>query len=571
VDVPLILTNGSGTVTSVGMSGGLTGLTYSGSPITSSGIITLSGILNFSNGGTGLSALGSPGQVIRVNALGTGLDYVTITGTGTVTSVTAGAGLSGGTITTTGTISMPNIGIAGTYGNTSQYPIITTDAQGRVTGITLQTLSASDGNKGDITVSGSGTAWNINNNVVTFSKIQNVNSGKILGRISPALGNVEELSGSDTTSLLDIFTPVLKGIVPSSGGGTVNFLRADGSWAQPPVSGGGSGTVTLVSALTLGITGTDITSSVATSTTTPVITLNIPTASLTNRGALSSGDWNLFNNKQAPITLGTIGTNGVATFAGNVLNIPDYASNPIKLSSLTAATSVNNINNTNFAQTWNWSGNSFINGLVLNYAGSNSYTSPVLLNLTSSGVNSSPGTTNIGIKSHVENTGTNTTNIGLRAVARLGTTNIGILIPAGTLNIGEAFNGETPTINLISSTAGINTIKASSSTSTWTLTLPNNAGTNGYVLSTNGAGVTSWVAQTAGTVINFADEEKPTGVKDSVNTTFTLANTPITGSLKLYLRGLRLERGVDYTISGLTLTMILIPDSGDALIADYRY
>lgn len=63
----------------------------------------------------------------------------------------------------------------------------------------------------------------------------------------------------------------------------------------------GSGTVTNVSALTLGTTGTDLNSSVATSTTTPVITLNVPTASASNRGALSSTDWTTFNNK-APAT-----------------------------------------------------------------------------------------------------------------------------------------------------------------------------------------------------------------------------------------------------------------------------
>jgi hypothetical protein len=67
----------------------------------------------------------------------------------------------------------------------------------------------------------------------------------------------------------------------------------------------GSGTVTSVAALTLGTSGTDLTSTVATGTTTPVITLNVPTASSTNRGALSSTDWSTFNNKQAvsaPVT-----------------------------------------------------------------------------------------------------------------------------------------------------------------------------------------------------------------------------------------------------------------------------
>ena len=71
-----------------------------------------------------------------------------------------------------------------------------------------------------------------------------------------------------------------------------------------------TGTVTSVAALTLGTTGTDLSSSVATGTTTPVITLNVPTASATNRGALSSTDWTTFNNKQVATSAGILFTLG---------------------------------------------------------------------------------------------------------------------------------------------------------------------------------------------------------------------------------------------------------------------
>lgn len=69
--------------------------------------------------------------------------------------------------------------------------------------------------------------------------------------------------------------------------------------------GAGSGTVTSVAALTLVTTGTDLSSTVVNSTTTPVITLGVPTASATKRGALSAADWTTFNSKQslvAPVT-----------------------------------------------------------------------------------------------------------------------------------------------------------------------------------------------------------------------------------------------------------------------------
>jgi len=46
----------------------------------------------------------------------------------------------------------------------------------------------------------------------------------------------------------EVFSSGQQGEVPASGGGTTNFLRADGSWAAPPGSGGGSGTVTDITA-----------------------------------------------------------------------------------------------------------------------------------------------------------------------------------------------------------------------------------------------------------------------------------------------------------------------------------
>ena len=58
------------------------------------------------------------------------------------------------------------------------------------------------------------------------------------------------------------------------------------------------GTVSSVAALTLGTSGTDLSSTVANGTTTPVITLDVPTASASNRGVLSPTDWSTFNNKQ---------------------------------------------------------------------------------------------------------------------------------------------------------------------------------------------------------------------------------------------------------------------------------
>ena len=123
---------GAGSVTSVDVSGGTTGLTTSGGPITSSGTITLAGTLNEVNGGTGLASytkgdilfadganslatlgIGGSGQRLAVSALGivewvndsgSGVTSIEITETGNALTIT------GGPITTSGTINIAGAG-----------------------------------------------------------------------------------------------------------------------------------------------------------------------------------------------------------------------------------------------------------------------------------------------------------------------------------------------------------------------------------------------------------------------------------------------------------------------------
>ncbi len=84
--------------------------------------------------------------------------------------------------------------------------------------------------------------------------------------------------------------------------GTYTYTLPGATGTLALVGGAGVGTVTSVAALTIGTTGTDLSSTVANSTTTPVITLNVPTASGTNRGVLSAADWTTFNSKQSALT-----------------------------------------------------------------------------------------------------------------------------------------------------------------------------------------------------------------------------------------------------------------------------
>ena len=95
--------------------------------------------------------------------------------------------------------------------------------------------------------------------------------------------------------------------ITQSSGSTNGFLSST-DWNTFNNKTSNVGTVTSVAALTLGTSGTDLSSTVANGTTTPVITLNVPTASASNRGALSAADWTTFNNKQNALTNPVTGT-----------------------------------------------------------------------------------------------------------------------------------------------------------------------------------------------------------------------------------------------------------------------
>lgn len=68
-DVTINVSAGTGTVTSVALSGGTTGLTATGSPITTSGTLTLGGTLAVASGGTGTA---TPSLVAGTNVTVTG-------------------------------------------------------------------------------------------------------------------------------------------------------------------------------------------------------------------------------------------------------------------------------------------------------------------------------------------------------------------------------------------------------------------------------------------------------------------------------------------------------------------
>lgn len=74
-----------------------------------------------------------------------------------------------------------------------------------------------------------------------------------------------------------------------------------------------------------------------------------------------------------------------------------------------------------------------------------------------------------------------------------------------------------------------------------------------------------------GVTISYVDGEIPSGTVNGTNPTFTTALTPTAGSLRVYLNGVRIRPGIDYTASGSTITMIMVPQIGDWFYVDYRF
>jgi hypothetical protein len=115
--------------------------------------------------------------------------------------------------------------------------------------------------------------------------------GKATNLVGGAANRIAYQTATDTTGFI---------VAPTVSNTYLEWSGTAFQWTANPL-----GTVTSVAALTLGTTGTDLSSTVANPTTTPVITLNVPTASAANRGALSAADWTTFNSKAPGVTFTT--------------------------------------------------------------------------------------------------------------------------------------------------------------------------------------------------------------------------------------------------------------------------
>lgn len=95
-----------------------------------------------------------------------------------------------------------------------------------------------------------------------------------------------------------------------------------------------------------------------------------------------------------------------------------------------------------------------------------------------------------------------------------------------------------------------------------------NSATVGYVLGYTSNGM-EWVVPAD--VDSYIANEVPSGTINSSNTDFTLANTPVVGTVMVYLNGLLQFPGTggDYTISGTSITFAKAPHTNSELLVSY--
>jgi hypothetical protein len=82
------------------------------------------------------------------------------------------------------------------------------------------------------------------------------------------------------------------------------------------------------------------------------------------------------------------------------------------------------------------------------------------------------------------------------------------------------------------------------------------------------------IVQPAAPGASFADAETPGGLVDGLNSIFTLIKPPAPAdSLQVFRNGLLMKAGLDYTISGSTITFLAgaTPQRYDVLLASYRF
>ena len=355
--------NPLGTVTSVDVSGGTTGLTTSGGPVTSSGTITIAGTLITSNGGTGLNSY-TAGDLVYY-ATGTTFSKLAInsstfilTSTGTAPQWSDPSGITVGDAT-----NADNVAVAATSTNATYYLTfvdattgdnaievdtdltynpstnILTAATGNFTNVEVTNIKAKDGTAAGSIADSTGVVT-ILDAVLTTADI---NGGTVdnatVGAGTPSTGAFTTLAASSTTTLNGTTIPASKtlvvttdigvsvqaydaqladvaGLTPTDGnfivGDGTNFITEDGATARASL---GLGSIATQAANSVDIDGGAV-DGITLGTNSAVTEAQIDNVNI-NGNTISSTDTN------GDLTLAPDGTGGLIVSGTNSVTVPN--------------------------------------------------------------------------------------------------------------------------------------------------------------------------------------------------------------------------------------------------------
>jgi len=259
-------------------------------------------------------------------------------GSGGITTISTLSPITGGIITSDGSIGIDQATTSSDGYLTSANWNTFNNKQTDVTGLSLgdpllatDWLIASNGGTANRQViSGIGLSkftndegWTSNAGTLTSIATGNgLTGGPITNTGTITMGTPGTLTGSTSNSVsasshthtINDFTSTVGGLAPASGGGTTNFLRADGTWQ--PAGGGGSGTVTSVGSGN-GMNFTTINLSGLVSMATP----STVTSTSSNNAGTGTHSHALGLINTADITVGTLpvarGGTGVSSLSAN--------------------------------------------------------------------------------------------------------------------------------------------------------------------------------------------------------------------------------------------------------------